>query len=124
MSEAFQKQHGEQWAGMLQTDAFASADGVVLDKELAKLRDLPDEEIAKHGSIILAGFCGFLRHAGALLALPTEKEFKFGAAPAEDYPDAEKEFIEQADQSRQTPQAEPPPAPSSPAPRKPRNKRK
>lgn len=120
-TESFQKHFGEQWAGITQSDAYVSAGTVTLNKELDALRTLSDEEIAKNGVVILARFCGVLRHESALFSLPTEREFKFGAAPAEDYPDPEKEFIEQAEKEAQAhpQQSEPPP----PITRKPRRKK-
>lgn len=118
--EAFQKEHGAQWAGIIQTDAYVAGGTIVLNKELNELRTLSAEEIAKNGVVILARFCGVLRHESALFGLPIEKDFKFGGAPAEEYPDPEREFIENAQQEHQDP------IPTSPAPtaRKTRSKRR
>lgn len=118
--EAFQKEHGAQWAGIIQTDAYVAGGTIVLNKELNELRMLSEDEIAKNGVVILARFCGVLRHESALFGLPVEKDFKFGGGPAEEYPDAEREFIENAHQEHQEPIPVPTPQPA----RKPRNKRR
>lgn len=116
--EAFQKEHGAQWAGIIQTDAYVAGGTIVLNKELNELRTLSADEIAKNGVVILARFCGVLRHESALFGLPVEKDFKFGGAPAEDYPDAEREFIEQKEHQEPIPVPTPQPA------RKSRSKRR
>lgn len=118
--EVFQKEHGAQWAGIIQTDAYVAGGTIVLNRELNELRMLSAEEIAKNGVVILARFCGVLRHESALFGLPVEKDFKFGGTPAEEYPDAEREFIENAQQE----QEDPVPVPTPPVARKPRNKRR
>lgn len=93
----FQAQHGSAWGELIGKPAFAAALALAHEEQIEKIRSLSDEEIAAKGAIILSDLRGHLKYEQALLGLHERKEFVFQQLGPEEYPDPEKEALDEAE---------------------------
>lgn len=92
--EQFQKQHGEQWAGIVNNPAFLAAMQLCSGDKLKRMATITDAEIAAHGTAILADFRGHLQHENALIDLAVETTDTVFDLPPETYQSSEEQASE------------------------------
>lgn len=73
--QEFQRGYGEQWLGIVKSPAFQTAMGLLNAQKNQFIETLTDEQIEKHGNIILADLRGHLNHEHDLATLHEKKEF-------------------------------------------------
>lgn len=88
----FQKEHGEQWASIIQLPAFGAAMSLLNLRKIASIATLTDEQIEASGKLIVSDLRGHLNHENDLINLSTAQEFVFGEPLRETYPDEAEEL--------------------------------
>src|SRR5262249_991751 len=75
--EEFQGAYGESWHAITQMPAFRAGLQLLNVRTLDQITSLSNEDIEKHGLLILSNLIGLLKHENDMFNLHAEKTFKF-----------------------------------------------
>jgi len=75
--EEFQAAYGEQWQQIKAMPAFRAGLQLLNIRALDEITALSNDDIQKHGLLVLSGLIGLLKHENDMSNLDTEKTFKF-----------------------------------------------
>lgn len=93
--EQFQKQHGREWASIINQPSFNAGMVHLSVEALDRIRRLTDEEIRENSIIILSDLRGRLWHETELLSLPVIIEAAPTGDIAEEYPNSVDELYQE-----------------------------
>jgi hypothetical protein len=83
--EEFQAAYGEDWLNITRMPAFRAGLQLLNVRKLDEITSLSNEDIEKHGTLILSDLIGLLKHENAMFNLHNEKTFRLPLDEDEEY---------------------------------------